>query len=63
MYSIIFVNKNYILKELIAYGCGNILCSLFQGFPSCVALSRCAILESVGGKTQVIKIGGIICQI
>ena len=45
-----------LIKELIAYGFGNIICSLFQGFPSCVALSRCAILETIGGKTQVCKI-------
>ena len=25
----------------------------FKGFPACVALSRSAILDGVGGKTQV----------
>ncbi len=32
---------------------GNIVTSFFKGFPSCVALSRMAILDGVGGKTQV----------
>jgi MFS superfamily sulfate permease-like transporter len=26
---------------------------MFKGFPACVALSRSAILDGVGGKTQI----------
>jgi MFS superfamily sulfate permease-like transporter len=40
------------MKELLAYGVGNIVSGFFQGFPACVGLSRCVILDSVGGKTQ-----------
>lgn len=40
-------------QELFAYGAGNILTAFFNGFPVCVALSRCAVLEGTGGKTQV----------
>lgn len=41
-------------QELFSYGTGNILSSFFQGYPSCVSLSRCAILEATNAKTQVI---------
>lgn len=41
-------------QELYAYGVGNIVSSFFGGFPACVGLSRCVIVEDVGGKTQVI---------
>jgi len=40
-------------QELFAYGVGNIVIAFFRGFPACVGLSRCVILDSVGGKTQV----------
>ena len=40
-------------QEAFAYAVGNIVSSLFKGFPACVALSRMAILDGVGGKTQV----------
>jgi MFS superfamily sulfate permease-like transporter len=40
-------------QEAFAYGVGNLVTSFFKGFPSCVALSRSAILDGVGGKTQV----------
>lgn len=38
-------------QELFAYGIGNFLSSLFKGFPTCVGLSRCVILEGTGAKT------------
>lgn len=44
------INPN---QELYAYGIGNIASSFFGGFPSCVGLSRCVIVDSVGGRTQV----------
>ena len=40
-------------QESFAYGVGNMVTSFFQGFPACVALSRSAILDGVGAKTQV----------
>jgi MFS superfamily sulfate permease-like transporter len=40
-------------QELFAYSIGNIVTAFFHGFPACVALSRCAVVESTGGKTQV----------
>ena len=53
----VFAKKyNYELapnQEAFAYGMGNLITSLFKGFPACVALSRSAILDGVGGKTQV----------
>ena len=39
-------------QELFAYGFGNLISSFFKGFPSCVGLSRCVILEGTGAKTQ-----------
>ncbi|CAF0940342.1 unnamed protein product [Rotaria sp. Silwood1] len=41
-------------QELFAYAVGNIVTSFFRGFPACVALSRCAVLEGTGGKTQIV---------
>lgn len=43
----------FLIKELFAYGIGNIIAGVFEGFPGCVGLSRCVILDGVGGKTQV----------
>jgi hypothetical protein len=43
-------------QELFAYAVGNIVTAFFNGFPACVALSRCAVVEGTGGKTQVKKI-------
>lgn len=40
-------------QELFAYSTGNIILGFFHGFPACVALSRCAVVETTGGKTQV----------
>ena len=40
-------------QELFAYGVGNVVTAFFNGFPACVALSRCAVVEGTGGKTQV----------
>jgi len=40
-------------QELFAYAIGNIVTAFFNGFPACVALSRCAVVEGTGGKTQV----------
>ncbi len=47
------VNNETLIKELFAYGLINAVVSFFQGFPGCVGLSRCAILDNVGGRTQV----------
>ena len=41
------------IQEAFAYGVGNMVTSLFKGFPACVALSRSAIVDGVGAKTQV----------
>ena len=51
-----FLYLNTIFQEAFAYGVGNMVTSLFKGFPACVALSRSAILDGVGGKTQVLYI-------
>lgn len=40
-------------QEAFAYGVGNIVASFFKSFPGSVALSRSAILDSVGGKSQI----------
>ena len=33
------------IKELLAYGIGNLIAGIFKGFPACVGLSRCVILD------------------
>ena len=43
---------NVLKKEFFANGVANIVSSFFNGFPQCVALSRNAILEQLGAKTQ-----------
>ncbi|KAM5236423.1 chloride anion exchanger-like [Ctenodactylus gundi] len=40
-------------QELIAFGVSNIFAGAFRGFAGSAALSRSAIQESTGGKTQV----------
>ncbi|XP_017349992.1 pendrin [Ictalurus punctatus] len=40
-------------QELIAFGISNIFCGCFSGFVATTALSRTAIQEGTGGKTQV----------
>ena len=36
------INSN---QELLAYGVGNVACSLFSGFPACSGLTRSLIVE------------------
>ncbi|KAM8972098.1 chloride anion exchanger-like [Pelodytes ibericus] len=40
-------------QELIAFGLGNIFCGCFRGFAVSTSLSRSAVQESTGGKTQI----------
>nr|XP_019937294.1 PREDICTED: chloride anion exchanger-like [Paralichthys olivaceus] len=40
-------------QELIAFGVGNIFGASFKSFAASTALSRSAVQESTGGKTQV----------
>uniref|UniRef100_A0A4W3HPF8 Solute carrier family 26 member 3, tandem duplicate 2 n=1 Tax=Callorhinchus milii TaxID=7868 RepID=A0A4W3HPF8_CALMI len=40
-------------QELIAFGISNIFCGAFRGFAGSTALSRTAVQESTGGKSQV----------
>ncbi|XP_043943225.1 chloride anion exchanger-like [Protopterus annectens] len=40
-------------QELIAFGISNIFSGCFRGFASSTALSRSAVQESTGGKTQI----------
>jgi MFS superfamily sulfate permease-like transporter len=47
-------------QELISYGIANIVCSFFMGFPGSVSLSRCAILDSTGARTQVYSFFGSV---
>jgi hypothetical protein len=49
-------NLFYYLKELFSYGAGNILAAFFPSYPSCVSLSRCAILEATNAKSQIYAI-------
>ena len=39
-------------QELFSYAIGNIVTAFFNGFPACVALSRCAVVEGTGAETQ-----------
>lgn len=41
-------------QEFFAYGVSNIVASFFNGYPGCVALSRCIIADGIGVKTQVV---------
>jgi MFS superfamily sulfate permease-like transporter len=44
-------------QEFFAYGASNAVASFFNGYPGCVALSRCIIADGIGVKTQIV--GGI----
>ncbi|KAF7693968.1 pendrin-like [Silurus meridionalis] len=51
-------------QELLAFGVSNIFCGAFGGFVATTALSRTAIQESTGGKTQVASlIAGLLVLI
>jgi len=41
-------------QEFLTYGVSNIISSFFNGYPGCVALSRCIIADGIGVKTQVV---------
>ncbi|MCJ8743349.1 hypothetical protein PDJAM_G00093070 [Pangasius djambal] len=45
--------RYFFQQELIAFGISNIFCGCFSGFVATTALSRTAIQEGTGGKTQV----------
>ncbi|XP_071393105.1 pendrin [Centroberyx affinis] len=40
-------------QELIAFGCSNVFCGCFSSFVASTALSRTAVQESTGGRSQV----------
>ncbi|XP_043943072.1 chloride anion exchanger-like [Protopterus annectens] len=40
-------------QELLAFGISNVFCGAFRGFAASTALSRSAVQESTGGKTQI----------
>ena len=42
-----------VLQELIAYGSTHIVGSFFLCFPNAAAMSRSAVQDGAGGKTQV----------
>ena len=53
-------------QELFSYGIGNLLTSLFEGFPAGGGLTRSLIMESTGAKTQVtifLFIGSLLSQL
>uniref|UniRef100_UPI00398F0B1B chloride anion exchanger-like n=1 Tax=Pristiophorus japonicus TaxID=55135 RepID=UPI00398F0B1B len=50
------IKHDYVIdgnQELVAFGISNIFCGAFRGFAASTALSRTAVQESTGGKTQV----------
>ncbi|XP_048409654.1 chloride anion exchanger-like [Stegostoma tigrinum] len=50
------IKHDYVLdgnQELVAFGISNMFCGAFRGFAGSTALSRTAVQESTGGKTQL----------
>ncbi|XP_069485255.1 chloride anion exchanger [Ambystoma mexicanum] len=50
------IKHDYVIdgnQELIAFGVSNIFCGGFRGFAAATSLSRSAVQESTGGKTQI----------
>jgi MFS superfamily sulfate permease-like transporter len=43
-------------KELLAYGAGNLLSSIFKGLPATAGLTRTRIVETSGAKTQMFSL-------
>lgn len=50
----VFYTLTCMLQELLAFGVSNMFGASFRSFAASTALSRTAIQESTGGKTQVI---------
>ena len=46
-------HNTHTTQELIAYGVGNIVGAFFSSFSSVASLSRTAVQNDAGGKTQV----------
>jgi SulP family sulfate permease len=44
---------DYYIKDLFAYGVGNILSGVFSGLPAAGGLTRTLIVETSGAKSQV----------
>lgn len=42
-------------QELLAYGTCNVVASFFNGYPGCVALSRCIIADNIGVRSQLVS--------
>ena len=40
-------------KELVAYGAGSMVCSIFSGYINAGSLSRTMVLDGTNGKSQV----------
>ncbi|XP_051775728.1 chloride anion exchanger-like isoform X6 [Erpetoichthys calabaricus] len=50
------IKHDYVIdgnQELIAFGLSNMFCGSFKGFAASTSLSRSAVQESTGGKTQL----------
>ncbi|MEE6481243.1 hypothetical protein FKM82_012804 [Ascaphus truei] len=50
------IKHDYVIngnQELVAFGLSNIFCGCFKGFAASTSLSRSAVQESTGGKTQI----------
>ncbi|KAJ1161357.1 hypothetical protein NDU88_001844 [Pleurodeles waltl] len=50
------IKHDYVIdgnQELIAFGVSNIFCGGFRGFAAATSLSRSAVQESTGGKSQI----------
>ncbi|XP_039616460.1 chloride anion exchanger-like [Polypterus senegalus] len=50
------IKHDYVIdgnQELIAFGLSNMFCGSFKGFAASTSLSRSAVQESTGGKTQI----------
>ncbi|XP_032895257.1 chloride anion exchanger [Amblyraja radiata] len=50
------IKHDYVIdgnQELVAFGISNMFCGAFRGFAASTALSRTAVQESTGGKTQI----------
>nr|XP_023685963.1 pendrin isoform X1 [Paramormyrops kingsleyae] len=50
-------------QELIAFGISNIFSGCFSSFVASTALSRTAVQESTGGKSQVASVAGMISAV
>ena len=63
MSKILAKKNNYSInpsQEMVAYGAGSVLCSLFSGYITAASVARSMVQDGAGGRTQVASLFGCL---